>query len=152
MSLKGLELLSHSIGIWPQARFVNKKKTCFFTFLIVPETLHYFWTSPLYPKSYCFALYFIRLRNSLVFSPILKIWKSFFFLLLQVFCIPNKNWMKKFLSSSRKFVLFFGSLLVLLTLGLTLRSRKPRKPIMDLITPLLLLAALWWSWTTFLCW
>ena len=151
MSLKGLELLSHSIGIWPQARFVNKKKTCFSTFLIVPETLHYFWTSPFILKAIVLP-YTSSVCGIPSSSPILKIWKSFFFLLLQVFCIPNKNWMKKFLSSSRKFVLFFGSLLVLLTLGLTLRSRKPRKPIMDLITPLLLLAALWWSWTTFLCW
>lgn len=150
MSLKGLELLSHSIGIWPQAKdLLTKRKHVSLHFWLYIALLLNF---PPYPKSYCFALYFIRLRNSLVFSPILKIWKSFFFLLLQVFCIPNKNWMKKFLSSSRKFVLFFGSLLVLLTLGLTLRSRKPRKPIMDLITPLLLLAALWWSWTTFLCW
>ena len=151
MSLKGLRLLSHSIGIWPQARFVNKKKTCFFTFLIVPETLHYFWTSPFILKAIVLP-YTSSVCGIPSSSPILKIWKSFFFLLLQVFCIPNKNWMKKFLSASRKFVLFFGSLLVLLTLGLTLRSRKPRKPIMDLITPLLLLAALWWSWTTFLCW
>ena len=114
-------------------------KTCFFTFLIVPNLIHCFWTFPLYPL-------FSLLQQSAEFFSYLENMKKFF--LSPPFCIPNKNWMKKFLSWRESLFSFLVAYwYIVLALGLTLRSRKP---IMDLITPLF--SALWWSWTTFLCW